>query len=43
MGIVRTTFFIDPQGTVARVWTVFRVKGHAEEVLAAVEQAPTQA
>ena len=39
MGIVRTTVLIDPERIVAQVWTVARVKGHAEEVLAAVEEA----
>lgn len=38
MGIVRTTVLIDAQGHVAQVWTVTRVKGHAEEVLAATER-----
>ena len=37
MGIVRTTVLIDAEGLVAHVWTVSRVKNHAEEVLAAVE------
>ena len=39
MGVVRTTVLIDPEGNVARVWTVSKVEGHAEEVLAAVEKA----
>jgi peroxiredoxin Q/BCP len=33
MGVVRTTVLIDPQGNVARVWTVKKVDGHAREVL----------
>jgi peroxiredoxin Q/BCP len=37
MGIVRTTVLVDAEGAVARIWTVSRVKGHAEEVLSAVE------
>ena len=37
MGIVRTTVLIDPSGDVLRDWTVSRVKGHAEDVLSAVE------
>ena len=37
MGIVRTTVLIDPSGDVLRAWTVSRVKGHAEDVLSAVE------
>ncbi|MCC2670962.1 MAG: Thiol peroxidase, Bcp-type [Armatimonadetes bacterium] len=36
MGIVRTTFLIDEEGRIARVWPKVKVKGHAEEVLAAV-------
>lgn len=38
MGIARTTFLIDPDGRIARVWRNVRVDGHAEEVLAAVKQ-----
>jgi peroxiredoxin Q/BCP len=37
MGIVRTTALIGPSGDVLRVWTVSRVKGHAENVLSTVE------
>lgn len=36
MGIERATFLIDGQGIVRRVWRKVSVKGHAEEVLAAV-------
>jgi peroxiredoxin Q/BCP len=38
MGIVRTTYLIDPAGTVARRWDNVKVDGHAEEVLAAVKE-----
>lgn len=37
MGIERTTFLIDGQGKVARVWNKVSVKGHADEVLAAAK------
>jgi thioredoxin-dependent peroxiredoxin len=37
MGVDRSTFLIDPQGKVARVWRKVKVPGHAEEVLAAVK------
>ena len=37
MGIERATFLIDGSGTVARVWPKVAVKGHADEVLAAVQ------
>lgn len=35
MGVERTTFLIDENGRVARVWPKVSVSGHAEEVLAA--------
>ena len=37
MGIVRSTFLIDEKGILRREWRKVRVKGHAEEVLEAVE------
>lgn len=37
MGIERATFLIDGQGAVRRAWRNVKVKGHAEEILAAVE------
>ena len=36
MGVERTTVLIDGEGRVARVWPKVSVKGHADEVLAAV-------
>ena len=33
MGIVRSTFLIDPDGAIAAAWYKVKVKGHAEEVL----------
>lgn len=36
MGITRATFLIDAQGHIAHIWPKVSVKGHAEEVLAAV-------
>ena len=35
IGMVRTTYLLDPDGRIERVWEKVRVKGHAEEVLAA--------
>ena len=37
MGMVRTTYLIDAEGKIARVWDKVKVKGHAEEVLAAAK------
>ena len=37
MGIVRATFVIDEKGKVAAVWSKVKVKGHVDEVLAAVK------
>lgn len=37
LGMVRTTYLIGPDGRIARVWDKVKVKGHAEEVLAAAE------
>jgi len=37
MGIERATFLIDGAGVVRRVWRKVSVKGHASEVLAAVQ------
>lgn len=37
MGIERSTFLIDGDGTVARVWRKVKVPGHAEEVLEAAQ------
>jgi len=34
MGLERTTFVIDPDGRLARVWEKVKPAGHAEEVLA---------
>jgi peroxiredoxin Q/BCP len=37
MGMERTTYLVDRQGRIARVWRKVKVKGHAEEVLAAAK------
>ena len=36
-GIERTTFLIDADGRIARIWRKVKVPGHAEEVLKAVQ------
>lgn len=35
MGVERTTFLVDADGTIARIWRKVSVPGHAAEVLAA--------
>lgn len=35
MGMVRTTYLLGPDGRIERIWDKVRVRGHAEEVLAA--------
>jgi peroxiredoxin Q/BCP len=37
MGVERTTFLIDKDGKIARIWRKVKVPGHAEEVLAAAQ------
>lgn len=37
MGVERTTFLIDRDGRIARIWPKVKVAGHAEEVLAATK------
>lgn len=37
MGIDRATFLIGKDGEIARIWRKVKVKGHAEEVLAAAQ------
>ncbi len=37
VGIERSTFLIDAEGRLVREWRKVRVKGHADEVLAALE------
>ena len=37
MGMVRTTYLVDADGIIARVWDKVRVKGHAGEVLEAAK------
>ncbi|RVU05075.1 peroxiredoxin [Novosphingobium umbonatum] len=37
MGMERTTYLVDEKGMIAQVWNKVKVKGHAEQVLAAVK------
>lgn len=38
MGIQRATFLIDSAGVIRKIWPKVKVKGHAEEVLAAARE-----
>ncbi|MBD3729039.1 MAG: peroxiredoxin [Sphingomonadales bacterium] len=37
MGMVRTTYLIDAEGRIARIWDKVKVKGHAAQVLEAAQ------
>ncbi len=37
LGIVRSTFLMDPSGTIAQIWDNVNPKGHATQVLAAIQ------
>jgi peroxiredoxin Q/BCP len=39
MGVVRITYLIGPDGRIVRIWPKVKVQGHAEEVLAAAQNA----
>jgi thioredoxin-dependent peroxiredoxin len=41
MGIVRSTFLIDPSGKIAQIWSNVKVKNHVDAVLAAVKSKST--
>ena len=38
MGVERTTMLIDADGVIRRIWPKVKVKGHVDEVLAALEE-----
>ena len=38
LGVVRSTFLIDPEGRLRREWRGVKVKGHTDEVLAALRE-----
>ncbi len=38
MGLIRTSFIIDAQGKIARIIRATRIKGHAEKMLAALDE-----
>jgi len=39
LGVVRSTFLIDPDGVIRQIWSPVKVKDHAAAVLAALESA----
>ena len=36
MGIIRSTYLINPKGVVSKIWSKVRVDGHADKVLEAL-------
>lgn len=38
MGVVRSTYLIDPSGNIAEIWEKVKVKGHVEAVLKRLEE-----
>ena len=38
MGTARTTFIVDPDGRIARIWPKVKPEGHATEVMAALDE-----
>lgn len=38
MGIIRSTFLINPDGVIAETWKVARTKGHADKVLVKAQE-----
>lgn len=42
MGTDRSTFIIDPQGTIRKEWRKVRIKGHIDEVLNALKDLQTE-
>lgn len=39
LGIVRCTFWIDPEGKIRKIWPKVKVEGHAADVLSALQNA----
>ncbi|HEV3484270.1 MAG TPA: peroxiredoxin, partial [Vicinamibacterales bacterium] len=37
-GVKRSTFLVDPDGRIARVWPTVKAEGHAAQVLAALDE-----
>ena len=42
IGLIRSSFLIDPDGRIARVWPKVKADGHATEVVAALNEARAQ-
>jgi len=43
MGVVRSTFIINPEGNISKVWEKVRVKGHINEVKEVLEELQKEA
>jgi peroxiredoxin Q/BCP len=38
MGVIRSTYLINPEGKIVYVWSPVKVKGHVDEVIAKLEE-----
>ncbi len=38
LGVIRSTFLIDPEGKIVKIWPKVKVKGHADEVKAVLDK-----
>jgi peroxiredoxin Q/BCP len=38
LGVIRTTFLIDPNGNIRHIWSKVKVRGHIEEVIEKIKE-----
>ena len=38
VGVIRSTFLIDPNGRIAHIWKNVKVQGHVEEVISKIKE-----
>ena len=43
MGVARTTFLVDPEGRIVRTWSKVKPEGHADEVIAVLDEVQASA
>ena len=42
MGVIRSTFLVNPKGKIVKIWNIVKVKEHAKEVLEALKKIHVQ-